>query len=69
MFDLNMSWAAYFQGGSGLKFMYPSPPIVVLKLNFDGSFLRNVRRGRYGGLIRDSTNNSLCTYFCPVVVS
>lgn len=66
MFDLNLSWEAYFCGGSGYKSVHPplwSPPIRVLKLNFDGSFLKDVRKGGYIGLIRDSIGNSLCTYF------
>lgn len=42
MFDLNMSQAAYFRGGSRSKPVHPSlwsPLIRVSKLNFDGSFL------------------------------
>lgn len=41
----------------------------MLKLNLDRSFLKDVRRGGYGGLIRDSRGNSLYTYAGPVVVS
>lgn len=41
MFDLNLSQEAYFRRGHSQMSMYPilwSPPIRVLKLNFDGCF-------------------------------
>lgn len=49
MFDLKMSWATYFRGGSVPKLVLPSswgpPSIGVLKLNFVGSFLKDARKG------------------------
>lgn len=31
-------------------------------MNFDGSFIRDLRRGSYGGMVRDSTGSILCSY-------
>lgn len=42
----------------------------VLKLNFDGSFLKDVRRGGSGGgVIMDSMGVILCCYSCSVDAS
>lgn len=38
------------------------PPVGHLKLNFDESFPKEVRKGGYGGVIRHSLGTSLCTY-------
>ena len=55
--DLNRSWSVFVQGGHHVKSvhrtLWTSPPDVVLKLNFDGSFLHSSRRGGIGGIIRD----------------
>lgn len=43
------------------------PPLSgVLKLNFDGSFIKEGQRGGYGGVIRDSSGEILCSYFGPI---
>lgn len=34
----------------------------MLKLNFDGNFTKDVRRGGYGGVIRDSVGVIFCSY-------
>lgn len=72
MFDLNLFREAYFRGGCTQKTLHSflwNPPIGVLKLNFDGSFIKDVRRGGYGGLIRESRGHTLCSYFGPVIVA
>lgn len=45
------------------------PPNGVLKLIFDGSFLKDVRWGGYGGVIRDSMGAILCSYVGAVDLS
>lgn len=42
------------------------PPHGVLKLNLDGSFLMEIRKGGYGGVIRDSSGVILCYLSGPV---
>lgn len=60
-----------FSGREWSEPVHPSlwspPPSGAFKPNFNGSFLKDVRRD--GGLIKDSMGNSLCTYSGPVVVS
>lgn len=41
----------------------------MLKLNFDGNFTKDVRRGGYGGVIRDSVGVIFCSYSGWVDVS
>lgn len=45
MYDLNISWEAYFQEGRKPKFVHASvwkPPADGVKLNFDGSIVKEV---------------------------
>lgn len=66
IFYSNLSWKAFFEGGRKVKPMktpsWISPPAGLLKLNFDGSFLKELRKGGFGGVTRDSLDIPLCTY-------
>ena len=43
-----------------------NPPIGVLKLNFDGSFVRSLRKGAIGGVIRDWNGNIVRSFSGPI---
>lgn len=53
--DLNRSWGAIFMGSWRVKcsqrLSWMSPPMEVLKLNFDGSFIKSLSRGGIEGVI------------------
>lgn len=72
MFDSNLSWKAFFQGGRKVKPMktpsWISPSAGLLKLIFDGSFLKELRKGGFGGVTRDSLDTPLCTYSGSLIV-
>ena len=44
-----------------------NPPTIVLKLDFDGSFVRSVRKGGIGGVIRDWKGKIVRSFFGPIV--
>lgn len=58
----NLSWEAYFRWSRGQKSVHHLlwSPISILKLNFGGSFLKDVR---------DSMGHHLCSYFGLKLVS
>lgn len=43
-----------------------SSPLGILKLNFDGSFLCEVQRGGFGGVIRDWNRNIIRNFSMPM---
>lgn len=59
MYALALSWEVCINGGRKKSHVTHSssicPPSGILKLNFDGSFIRDSGKGRFGGIIRDSS--------------
>ena len=54
LIDLNRSWASVFEGHGRptvvTRVEWICPPPGILKLNFDGSFLRRTNQGGIGGV-------------------
>ena len=52
--DLYRSWSSFCKGGwrveSKVRVACMNPPTGVLKLDFDGSFVRSLREGGIGGV-------------------
>ena len=71
--DLNRSWAAVLDGGwratSARQSFWMPPPRGILKLNFDGSYQKSLRRGGIGGVIRDSFGNVVRRFCGPMDTS
>eukprot|EP00268_Persea_americana_P068557 TRINITY_DN9561_c0_g1_i1.p2 TRINITY_DN9561_c0_g1~~TRINITY_DN9561_c0_g1_i1.p2 ORF type:complete len:160 (-),score=26.36 TRINITY_DN9561_c0_g1_i1:1098-1577(-) len=66
--NLNRSWAAVLDGGWRATLACQSfwmPPHCILKFNFDGSYQQSLRRGRIGGVIRDSFGNVVRRFCGP----
>ena len=67
--DLNRSWVVFFKGGRCAKsfqqILWERPPLGVLKLNFDGSFVQSISRGGIRGLIRDWIGNIVRNFSGP----
>lgn len=61
--DINKSEASISQGCLTEKFVikvsWVLPPAGILKLNFDGSFLKEMHHGGWGGVKRDNTRQIL----------
>lgn len=61
-----LSWDACFQGGRLVKPVQKSswmnPLDGLMKLNFDGSYIKEARRGGFSGVISDSSSKNLCSY-------
>ena len=59
--DLSRSWVVYFKRGRVFKpvqsISWESPPVDILKLNFDGSYIQASKRVVIGGVIRDWNGN------------
>ena len=70
LFDLNRSWAAICKGGGRLKskqkVSWMSPPMGILKLNFDESFVKSLDKGGIGGVIRDWSSKIVRSFSGPV---
>lgn len=68
--DHILSWDACFKMPRIVKpisrVSWIPPPDGVLKLNFGGSFLKEMRKGGYGGVIRNSWGIVLCNLSGPV---
>lgn len=68
--DLICSWDTCFQMSRTVKpisIVSWIPPLDrVLKLNFDGSFLKEVHKSGYGGVIRNSCGMVLCCLSGPI---
>lgn len=67
--DLNRSWSSFFNSGwsvkSRVRVVWMNPPTGVLKLNFDGSFVRSLRKGKIG-VIRDWNGNIVRSLSRPI---
>lgn len=52
-----MAWAAILMRGWNAKFLkqvlWMSPPMGILKLNFDGNFIKSINTGGIWRVIRD----------------
>jgi hypothetical protein len=66
--DLYRSWSSFFKGGWRVKsrVAWMNPPVGVLKLNFDGSFVRSLRKGGIGGVIRDWNGKMVRSFYGPI---
>lgn len=66
MYDIYMSWEVYFRGGASLRCVHPSswlpPPNGLFKLNFDGNFIEDIRKGGYGGVIKNSMGDTILSF-------
>lgn len=44
------------------KSFWTHPPVGLMNLNFVRSYIKETRRGSFGGVIRESLGNILCSY-------
>ena len=68
--DLDISWVEVLRGGWNAKpvnrVLWLNPPMGVLKLNFDRSFVHSLRRGGIGLVIKDWPDVVVQSYSGPV---
>ena len=68
--DLNRSWSSFFNSGwsvkSRVRVAWMNHPTGVMKLNFDGSFVRSLRKGWTVGVIRDWNGNVVRSFSRPI---
>ena len=68
--DLHRSWVVILNGGWHVKpvsrVCWMTPPMGILKLNFDGSFIHSIKRGGIGGVIRDWYGTVFMSFLGPL---